>query len=1108
MSPFARTIAISLLSPRERSSATMSPEGDHTGFESLRPRATGTSGRTNSGSIPAGSSELAATGSSASAGTAGNAIATNRAITGHQRCITFGSARSGFLDLIAVPARALPGLHEDRTAFELFREEVEVLAPREARAVHHRGLLRNQIQLVVRERRVVVGVVHRFVVLRAREEARVLFGGLQRLDRLGEVRGRRGAIGVHQAVAFLAIRMAEVGEGDRELLVDQLLVLGQRQHGLELGDRAIVVLLVVEVDVAQAPVRLGVVRVVAPGGGIGLDGAIDVAFLARAFADLEQILLQHDAALAGAVFLLLGELHDLEEVAVVLSVGQAHAVKPERDQLAAGDRRLADLLVVDGDGCPCRLGVDLEQGVVGREQELARFTALADFDLVGELLVAVAVQRERVIAAEPQGDLGLTVRPGRAGPLAVQVDAGAGKSVGVRPDAALRSEQEVGALIAFVALAAGAPHHAIADLHLRALFERCDLGEGARVLAALDLHPAGFAVTRDLAAFTEGRRGEGELGAAADAPALADVDSVALVLLSDDRALQRKVLDGVVRDVAHRAVDCAGAAGARDLRQDDFAVRGVELDLDQVAVVVLGDAPERDHVHGRAQRGVLPALRSDAVDAELALVDFGLQLVRRHLAECRELEELRCEHLLGLGCDVLQVRARRVADDAVDADTDGLGRGRVKVALEVDRTFELDRRLPGPGNIAGRCERDDGLPARLAAVVVRVAALRIGFADAPAVYADAQARHPARAAVLVGQRLDGHHGLAVERDFDSLSRLELARRAVGAVAGLGDVDLGSLRRLRLIEVHELALGIGDARLLPADRHLGLGQRRALLAHAQRDVAHRLEIGVDAVGVDLIPLGQLHEEGRFPRIDAVAGRLFAHRHFNLAAGLLADLLREHALGIGDADLLAIYSDLRLRRGLAVDARLDLDVEALAASAEQGGDKQDGKRAQLSCGHEESFGWGVGSMGCGGYVRSHRGRLDIDLAGIDDLVLVGGRAFDGFPLGLVDLAQLELDLLAEDRADLDRLGLRFVADAARLHLVEAGLDAVLGRFELALFVHGRGARSLIDRGGRIDHVDHGPLRALVGDRLLTAVDELHRAVNRGGTAGHQHQDDWDK
>src|SRR6266545_2018411 len=151
MSPLERTIAISLLSPRERSNATSSPEGDHTGFESLRPRAMGTSGRTNSGSIPAGSPALGAAGSSLAAGnaTAGNATATSRAIKGRKRGIAFGSARSRLLDLIAVSASALASLREGRIALELFREEVEVLAPREARAVHHRRLLRDQVQLVV-----------------------------------------------------------------------------------------------------------------------------------------------------------------------------------------------------------------------------------------------------------------------------------------------------------------------------------------------------------------------------------------------------------------------------------------------------------------------------------------------------------------------------------------------------------------------------------------------------------------------------------------------------------------------------------------------------------------------------------------------------------------------------------------------------------------------------------------------------------------------------------------------------------------------------------------------------------------------------------------------
>src|SRR5216684_7576189 len=1086
MSPLRRTITISLSSPRERSNAIMSPTGDQTGFESLRPAAMGTSGRTNCGSTPAGSAC-----SSANTGSAAAASKTSRERTS-----------SLFLDLVAVAARRLAGLHESGIGLELFREEVEVLAPRQAGAVHHRRLLRDQVQLVVGQRRVVVGVVHRFVVLRAREEARVLPRGLQRLDRLGELVGRGVAIARHQAVAFLAIRMAEVGEGDRELLVDELLVLRQREHGLELGNRGVVVLLVVEVYVAQAPARLGVIRVLAAGGGIGLDGALDVAFLARALAELEEILLQHDAALAGAVLLLLGELHDLEEVAVVLAVGQAHAVKAERDQLAAGDRCPADLLVVDVDGRRRRRGVKLEQDIVGREQELARFAALVDFDLVGELLVAVAVQRERIVAAQPQGDLRLTVRTRRTGPLAVQVDAGARKGVDVRADAALRGEQEVGASIALVAFAPGASHHAIADLHFLALLECCDLGERARIFAALDLDPAGLAVSRHLAALTERRRGQGELGAAADTPVLADVDAIAIILLTDYRALEREALDNVVCNVAHRAVDPAGAAGARDLRENDFAVCGVEFDLDQVAAIVLGDAPERDHVHGRAQGSVLPALGRDALDTELALIDLGLQPLRRHLAERRELEQLCRQRLLGLGCDLLQVHARRVADDAVESDTDRFGRSRVEVALEVDLTFKPDGGFPHRGNIAGRCERDHGLLAWLALVVVRVAALRVGLADGLAVYAHAQARHPARAAILVGQRLDCHHSLAVERDFDDLAWLELTRRAVGAVTGLGDVDLGSLRRLLLIDVHEFAFGIGDAFLFPADRHLGLGQRRTLLAYAQGDVTHRLEIGLDAVRVDLIPLRQLHEEGRFPWIDAIAGRFLDHRHFNFATGLLAQPLREHALGVCDAKLLAIYSDLRLCRGLAVDTRLDLDVEALAAAAEQG-DEQDGKKSQVSCGHEESLGYGAGSKGHGGCVRSHRGRLDIDLAGIDDLVFVGGGTFDRLPLGLLDLRQLELDLLSEEGADLDRLGLRLVADAARLHLVEAGLDTALGRLIFALLVHRRGARSLIDRGGRIDHVDHCPLRALVRDRLLTAVNELHRAMNRGGTAGHHQQ-----
>src|SRR5437879_12386411 len=64
-------------------------------------------------------------------------------------------------------------------------------------------------------------------------------------------------------------------------------------------------------------------------------------------------------------------------------------------------------------------------------------------------------------------------------------------------------------------------------------------------------------------------------------------------------------------------------------------------------------------------------------------------------------------------------------------------------------------------------------------------------------------------------------------------------------------------------------------------------------------------------------------------------------------------------------------------------------------------------------------------------SHRGCLDIHLAGIDDLVLVAGRALDRLAPGLVDPAQLALQLLAE-RAHLHGPGPATLADAAHLHL----------------------------------------------------------------------------
>src|SRR6185369_12111492 len=133
-----------------------------------------------------------------------------------------------------------------------------------------------------------------------------------------------------------------------------------------------------------------------------------------------------------------------------------------------------------------------------------------------------------------------------------------------------------------------------------------------------------------------------------------------------------------------------------------------------------------------------------------------------------------------------------------------------------------------------------------------------------------------------------------------------------------------------------------------------------------------------------------------------------------------------------------------------------------------------------------------------------RLDVDLARIDDLVLVGGRALDRSALRLLDLAQLEVDLRAE-RADLDGLGLGLIADAAHFDLVDALRDAVLRRLELAFFVYRLRRRSLLDRGLGVDHVDDRALRAVVRDRLLAGVDELNRAADRSATTGQAQKGD---
>src|SRR4029077_12125984 len=133
--------------------------------------------------------------------------------------------------------------------------------------------------------------------------------------------------------------------------------------------------------------------------------------------------------------------------------------------------------VVDVDRCGRRIGIDPEQRIVGREDELARLAALLDADLAGGLRVAVAVQQDRIALARAQRDLGLAVGPGRALPFAVEIHVGAGKRGYVAADAALGGHEDKAALVALAALAPRAPHYAVANLDLLAFLERGDVDE-------------------------------------------------------------------------------------------------------------------------------------------------------------------------------------------------------------------------------------------------------------------------------------------------------------------------------------------------------------------------------------------------------------------------------------------------------------------------------------------------------------------------------------------------------------------------------------------------------------------------------------------------------
>ena len=294
--------------------------------------------------------------------------------------------------------------------------------------------------------------------------------------------------------------MAQVGEGHGVLLEHELLVLGKGQHVLELADGAVVVVLVVQVDLGQAVVRLGIIRVPLLGALVRRDRGVDIALLQRPFADPEVVLVQDDLRAAGPVLDLLGELDDLFPVAVVAAQRDTLTVwKPRFTSLPSRIGVLPDLFGVHEHVGGRRLGFDLEHRIVHVQHELLHVLGLLDPHLVAHLLVAVLVQHEVEVLADAHRHLRFAVGGRAADPLVVHIDVHAAKRRYIGRHAAFCRQDEVVPGRLFLALAVDMPDHPVADVDLLALFQVFHLGPGAAVLGLLDLEPARLAVSRDLA---------------------------------------------------------------------------------------------------------------------------------------------------------------------------------------------------------------------------------------------------------------------------------------------------------------------------------------------------------------------------------------------------------------------------------------------------------------------------------------------------------------------------------------------------------------------------------------------------------------------------------
>ena len=103
---------------------------------------------------------------------------------------------------------------------------------------------------------VVIGVMHRLLVIFVREKSSVLLCYFQFFNCLGVVRRGSLFVRVNELICFFIVSMTQIGVGHRKLLIDYLPVFRQRQHVFELTDGRIVILFFIQVELSESVVGI------------------------------------------------------------------------------------------------------------------------------------------------------------------------------------------------------------------------------------------------------------------------------------------------------------------------------------------------------------------------------------------------------------------------------------------------------------------------------------------------------------------------------------------------------------------------------------------------------------------------------------------------------------------------------------------------------------------------------------------------------------------------------------------------------------------------------------------------------------------------------------